>query len=185
VMVRSPRPGGIEAALKALNQDTKKAKEVFRDAVHSLLRRLQKLEPTLSPDLQIKIAALSEMAVPGRTHVPREGYYKEIVYVPEAEAATRLAQQLAQLAKGSPLLAGPKEVAESDYSLVRRVAFDCIPTTKRRILLACIAREELARVDIADSTRSYAEEDLRLQGLMNGKRLSDLARNLLTKAGVI
>ena len=51
-----------------------------------------------------RIAALAEFTVRARTHIHRNGYSKEIEYVPEPEAATRLAQQLAQLSKGSALV---------------------------------------------------------------------------------
>ena len=54
----------------------------------------------------------------GRTHIPRAGNSKEIEYVPEIEAATRLAQQLAQLTKGSALLDGRKVANEDDYATV-------------------------------------------------------------------
>jgi len=69
--------------------------------------------------------------------------------------------------------------------LVRRVAFDCISATKRKILEACIAGEELANVKLPGSTRSYAVEDLTTQDLLDGNRLSNFASDLLTKAGVI
>ena len=185
LMVRSHRPGGIEAALMAMNQDNKEVKEHLRNAVHSLLNGLPHFDPTLSPQLQLRIAALTEFAVLGRTQVPRDGYSKGIIYVPEPEAATRLAQQLAQLAKGSALLDRRKQVAEMDCRLVQRVAFDCIPATRRKILDACIANEELTKLNIPDSTWSYAVEELRFQGLMHGDKLSDLAMDLLIKGGVI
>ena len=185
LMVRSSRPGGIEAALKAMNQDGKKVKEELRDAAHSLFNGLQQFEPVLSPEYQLKIAALTEVTVRGRTHTPRNGYTKDIIYVPEPEAATRLAQQLAQLAKGSALLDGRKEVSESDFQLVKRVAFDCIPASKRKILEAGIAREDLDEVNLPESTRTYAIEDLQSQQLINEGKLSDLACSLLWDAGVI
>jgi integrase len=44
---------------------------------------------------------LAEFVVRARTHVPRDSH-KHVIYVPEAEAPTRLSQQLCQLAKESP-----------------------------------------------------------------------------------
>ena len=56
-------------------------------------------------------------------------------HTPEAESATRLAQQFAQLAKGSAVLDGRSEVDEADYkNCVQRVAFDCIPAVRRTLL---------------------------------------------------
>jgi hypothetical protein len=106
VMIRWPRAGGIEAGLAAMNQDGARATEELRVAVNELFARLANRQPVLSRDLQVRIAALSEIAVRARTHVPRDGYSKAIVYVPEPESNTRLAQQLAQVAKGSALLDG-------------------------------------------------------------------------------
>jgi len=76
-----------------------------------------------SGTFQQRIAALTEFVVRARTHVTRDSYAKkEITYIPEAEAPTRLSHQLAQLSKGSARLAGRTEVNEQDYSIVRRCA---------------------------------------------------------------
>jgi hypothetical protein len=115
-----------------MNQDNSQAKADIKEAVHHLLSTRPQINPILSHEIQVKIAALTEIAVRGRTHVPRSGYNKEIFYVPEAESATRLAQQLAQLAKGSALLDNRLEVSHEDFSLVRRAAFDCMPPQGRR-----------------------------------------------------
>ncbi len=195
LMVRSPRAEGEEAALSAMNQDNADAKKALKQAVHGLFNGLPVVEPEVPSEIQRKIAALTEVAVHGRTHVPRSGNAKEIVfYVPQAESPTRLAQQLVQLAKGSARLDRRRVVNEKDLGLVRRVAFDCIPSIRRAILDALISGElpDPSKLKIPPTTFHYAVQDLELQGLIQTEkhgnrelhRLSTLAEDLLRRAGV-
>jgi len=149
-----------------------------------LLHSLPKVVPDLPREFQRQIAALTELAVRGRTHVPGAGYSKDIICVHEPEAATRLAQQLAQLAKGSSLLDGRNVVSEEDCKLVRRVAFDCIPAVRRKILEALISGQSLKGLELPNSTLSYAKEDLQSQGFIEGQGLSQLALQHLREAGM-
>jgi hypothetical protein len=138
----------------------------------------------------LAVAGLAEVAVRARTHVGRAGYNKEIIYVPEPESSTRLAQQLAQLAKGSALIGGRTEVNDEDMTLVRRVAFDCIPPTRKQIIEALITGLPLASLKMPGSTLSYAKEDLEAQGILEWleskerPRLTNLARECLGMAGI-
>jgi len=185
VMIRWHRPGGVEAALKAMNQNCEKRSQDLKRAVHALMRELPKQSPELSLALQEKTAALAEFAVRGRTHVHRNGHSKTIEYIPEPEAATRLAQQLAQLAKGSALLSGKTEVNEEDYPLVQRVALDCIPKARRTLLEALIRGEGVDKCGLPGSTGSYVREELQAMDLLAGDALSRKARDLLAQAGVL
>ena len=185
VRVRLPRPA-TEAGLKAMNQDVEEAKAELHAAVRALFAALPKTDPTLPDELQQRIAALAEFTVRARTHVPRSGYgAKEILYIPEPEAPTRLAQQLAQLAKGSALLAGRKVATEDDYRLVQRAGFDCIPAVRRKVLDVLIAGEDINRAKLPVSSVGYAEEELSWLGLTASLSLSSLARDLLRQAGVL
>ena len=191
LMVRWHRPGGVEAAMKAMNQDIGAAKAEMKAAVHAVFKAL----PTEGDDVslltedQYQVAALADFAVRARTQVTRQSYTKVILYTPEPEAATRLAQQLCQLAKGSALLVGRTQVGVEDLDLVRRVAFDCIPAVRRQWLDHCIGTamgEELLAPSIPGSTLHYAREDLKsLKLLDEDNGLSDLALDLLDKAGVL
>src|SRR5262249_29785846 len=153
-------------------------------AVHRIFDVIQAhlTEPKLTEEAQHMIAALAEFAVRGRTHIPRSGYSKDIIYVPEPEAATRLAQQLAQLAKGSALLVGRAAVNVEDYRLAQRVALDCIPATRRRVLDPLIAGKPPNRADLPKATLHYAVEDLQSQELLVKDELSPLALQLLQEA---
>jgi len=183
VMVRWPRAGGEEAALRAMNQDTRVAKAELKAAVHHLINSLPPHTPELFPDMQVKIAALGEFTVRARTHVPREG--KIILAVPEAESATRLSQQLAQVAKGSALIGGRTVADETDYRIARRAALDSIPATRRKILDALIAGNDVASAGLPASTEHYVTEDLEVLEVLASKKLSPLAERLLRKAGIL
>ena len=194
VMVRWSRPGGTEAALSAMRQDRQRAPQELRDEVTALFDSLPDCQPVLPAEVQRRIAALAEFTVIARTHMPREGKNKEIIYVPEPEASTRLAQQLAQLAKGSALLAGRDLVNEEDFLLVRRVAFDSIPATRRRILDALASGKQPSDAGLPSSTCNYAVLDLRSLKLvvhawdsaegMGVQFLSRQAKRLLVEAGI-
>jgi hypothetical protein len=166
--------------VRAMNQDCKARAIELQEAVHNLICGLSTQEPPLSSEMQHNIAALAEFTVLARTHISRDKR-KEIEYVPEAEAPTRLAQQLAQLAKGSALVKERSEVGEDDYRMVKRVAFDCIPTPRRNLLEALIRGEKGTG---AASTLSYARQELEALELLSGSALSGLSTNLLCLAGV-
>jgi hypothetical protein len=185
VLIRWPRAGGTEAALVAMDQQTEQAKDDLKQAIHSLIENLAAIEPQLSTAIKHRIAALTEITVRGRTHVPRFGRTKEIIYEPEPESATRLAQQLAQLSKGSALISGREVVSDEDYQLVRRVALDCIPPVRRKILETLISGGNTKDTRIPASTLSYAVEDLEMQGLLEDRRLSSSAVELLKQSGIL
>jgi hypothetical protein len=182
VMIRWKRPGGVDAALRAMNQNRNAAKAEGKAAVHRLMKSLPPgVNPTLTPEFQEKIAAIGEFVVRGRTVVPRDRS-KVILDLPEPESATRLPQQLAQLAKGSALIGGRSVADETDYAVARRVAFDCIPGVRRKVIDALITGGEYP---LPHSTLTYVKEDLEALGLTDDDCFSELAEDLLRRGGVL
>ena len=189
VMVRCDRAGGPEAALAAMRQNRIEARRELKSAVHSLLGVLPRIEPVLLRAIEGKLAALAEFVVRARTHVQRDGYNKrEIGYLPEPESPTRLAQQLCQLSKGSAVLDHRFFVLDKDYRLVCRVGMDCIPAIRLKILDYLGTRDESEVNKLPGSSRTYAEEELRLVRLISGSgtraELSQEALDLLAAAGL-
>jgi hypothetical protein len=176
VMIRWAR-ADQEAALRAMTQDIEQARHDLKTAVHALFESLPDGDPTIPRDIQKRIAALAELAVRARSHVPREGPDKAVIGEPHPESPTRLAQQLAQLVKGSTGLAHRKDVNPQDFALARRAAFDCIPARRRTMLDVLIYGKE--PIVINSSTKGYDREDLQVLGLVEGKGLSKLALKLL------
>ena len=68
------------------------------------------------------------------------------------------------------------------YGLVKRVAFDCIPTSRRRLLNALIGGEKSAG---AASTLSYAKQELEALALLSDGALSDFACDLMRQANML
>jgi hypothetical protein len=184
LQVRLPRADGVEAALAAMAQDTAAAKAALRAALHELFASLPNTEPVLLPETLRRIASLAEFTVKARTHVQRSGYgNKEMIALPEPESATRLAQQLAQLAKGLALLDGRDHVNDDDYRLVQRTAADNIPPIRRKILEAISSGKPPSTSGLPASTCSYHMKDLEAVGLLQDQQLSPLAWDLLNQAG--
>jgi hypothetical protein len=190
LLVRSARPDGVDSARSAMRQNITQAKQDLRAAVDQLFSGLPDYEPGINTQDFDGIAHLAEFTVRARTHVPRNSYgKKEIRYVPEAEAPTRLAQQLCQVAKGSALLGNRDTVAREDLMLVKRVALDCIPAVRRKILVAVIdgsiaadGEFQFSSIDLPKVTRFYAAEDLEALDLLEnckGWNLSDLSIQLI------
>jgi hypothetical protein len=175
VMVRWAR-AGQEAALRAMKQDIERARTDLRTAIHNLFRSLVAAEPAVSDELSLRLAALAEFAVCARSYVPREGADKAVVGKPQPESATRLGQQLRQLAMGSARLSGRDRINGEDFDVARRAAFDCTPARRRAMLDSLIQGEKVA---VSTSTKRYDREDLEVLGLVEGNRLSPRAEQLL------
>jgi hypothetical protein len=168
VMVRWQR-AGVEAARKAILQDPKAVHADVRAAVHALLTGLPSGEIEIADTWQDRIVKLAEIAVRGRTNVNRNSVTKEIEDEPQPESATRLAQQLCQLAKGSARLDGRNTVTQLDFDLVKRVAFDCLPPRRKEILVAAANKRPIRS---KSSTTHYDCQDLEAVGLLRENELS-------------
>lgn len=184
VMIRWRRPDGIEAALTAMNQNSAEARTQLQRVVTDLFKDMPNIEPTIPEDIQHMVASLADFTTRARTQVARSGYTKEMQYLPEPESSTRLAQQLAQLAKGSALLDCRQCVDDSDYTLVKRVAFDCIPTIRRKAFEALIRNDD-AGSGLPKTTLHYVMEDLEALELIESGSLAQNARIALENARVI
>ena len=183
-----------------MGQDRQRVRQELRNAVSALFDSLSEQQPALPEEFGRRIAALAEFVVVARTHVPRDGRTKHVIYVPEPEAPTRLAQQLGQLAKGSALLAGRETVTDEDVAIVQRAGMDCILTTRRKIIEVLMRGKHRSAIMLASalkmpwSTYSYAMMDLKSLGLVDSSYdheegetvqwLTRQAKRLLRQAGV-
>jgi hypothetical protein len=62
-----------------------------------------------------------------RTGVARDGYSRDLLYIPEPEAPTRLMKQLAQL--GAAMLAIGVDETET-WRLLRKIGWDSVPAVR-------------------------------------------------------
>ena len=85
----------------------------------------------LSITEQDTLVTLAGLAVRCRSAVERDGYNREIELIPDAEAPTRLVNQLARLLSGLRRIGADEQQA---WRIVRKVALDSIPDLRRNVL---------------------------------------------------
>lgn len=83
------------------------------------------------------LITLTDIVTRARSGVPRDGYSRELLYLPEPEAPTRLAKQLAQL--GAAMLAIGIGETET-WRLLREIGWDSVPAVR------CAVIETLSRL---------------------------------------
>lgn len=77
------------------------------------------------------LVLLSDMITRARSGVARDGYSRDLLYLPEPEAPTRLAKQLAQLT--AAMLAIGVDEAEA-WRLARKVGWDSVPAVRCQLI---------------------------------------------------
>jgi hypothetical protein len=81
---------------------------------------------------------LTDIVTRARSGVARDGYSRDLLYLPEPEAPTRLAKQLAQLGAAA-LAIGVSEV--ETWRLLKKVGWDSVPAV-RCAVIDCLAQQE-------------------------------------------
>ena len=170
LLIRWKRIGGVDAAMKAMNQDFAAKEIAMRSAVHTMFTLMESApEPHLDTATTRTIAAIAEIVALGRPAIERE-HNDELLYEPEAEGATRLSQQLCQLAKGSARLDGRDMVSDSDLKIVHRVAWDTLPPLRAKVLRALLRGEKVESTKLSPTTLWRITGDLQHVGLMTSDR---------------
>jgi hypothetical protein len=91
----------------------------------------------LSAGFTEPLVVLADLVTRARSGVARDGYSRDLLYMPEPEAPTRLAKQLAQL--GAALLAIGVSEFET-WRVVRKLGWDSVPAV-RRAVIDCLAKQ--------------------------------------------
>jgi len=100
--LRWPRPDSPEAGEWAIRQQGREAdiQAQMQAAIKAIFKQAAKAKPALPKAMETRIAQLAEVVALGRTHVFRSSYgNREIEYVPEAEANTRLSKGIAAITR--------------------------------------------------------------------------------------
>ena len=84
------------------------------------------------------LIVLTDIVTRARSGVARDGYSRDLLYLPEPEAPTRLAKQLAQL--GAAALAIGVSEAET-WRLLKKVGWDSVPAV-RCAVIDCLAKQD-------------------------------------------
>jgi len=182
LQLRWHRPDSPEAGEWAINQQgqEEEIRAELGKTVKGIFDSASKTVPTLPPEMRVRIARLAEVVALGRTHVYRSGYgSREIEYVPEPEANTRVSKGLAAIAKGIAALNRHSEVAEQDLQDALRVGLDCLPENRRRLLLAAVKGQDLASVPLARTIRQREIEELEALSILGeGDRKGKLTESV-------
>lgn len=162
LQVRWHRPDSEEAGEWAIRQQGQEGEIRKRlcNAVSAIFKNALKESAPLSADMQKRIASLAEIVALSRTHVFRDGYSREIEYIPEPEANTRIAKQLAAIARGAASISGHGSVTDEEFEDVRRVAFDCLTETRRRLFEAILRGENASNIFKVQAVRDRELQDL-------------------------
>jgi hypothetical protein len=110
----------------------------IRDTVSGFLEQFRGCGPLSLPDeLDEDLIVLADIVTRARSGVARDGYSRDMLYLPEPEAPTRLAKQLAQLHAALLAIGAGHEEA---WRVTRKVGWDSVPAV-RCTVLDCLARE--------------------------------------------
>ncbi len=128
----------------------------------------------LPESLTEQLVVLSDIVTRARSGVPRD-YNGNLSFIPEPEAPTRLAKQLAQL--GAALLAIGVDEGET-WRLIRKAGWDSVPAVRCSVL-DCLSRQSepvlmstiQEQTGLPDRTAARVVEDVVVLGL--AKRVKD------------
>jgi hypothetical protein len=191
LQLRWHRPDSEEAGEWAIRQQglEKKIQGECASEVKAIFDASLETPPELSSEHRTQLAKAAELTAIARTHVGRAAFgNREIEYVPEPEANTRISKGLAAIARGVAALNRRDRVSDADMQDALRVSLDCITDTRRRILLAAIYGEEPALVPMPRTVRTRQIEELEalelLEGADNRWTLTEKAQNLVNLSGL-
>lgn len=181
IQVRMNAVDEMKCAKMAMENSEKESNH--RQEIAGLMKELLEgiLTALVMPEIDTttydRLAALATICVRARTAIKRDRYSREFDYVPEPEAPPRLAKQLALLARGLAVLRGRQIVNQEDFKTVYRVAIDCLPRNRAKLLTFLMnGRQKL--------NASTAMKELRLSGNVVYRSLEEMvALDLLKKEG--
>lgn len=119
---------------------------------------------------------LAVFVVQARTAVERDGYDREVLVMPSAEAPGRLVHALGSLLSGAEAIGADQATA---WRIVSKAAWDCLPDMRRTLLRYLLDRPNARIADASTATgipRTTAErtlEDLVLLGLVEQHKEAD------------
>jgi hypothetical protein len=140
VLYRMPEVPRVEIARRSLARrgHEPELREHIRATVGDFLEQFVACDRLELPDTFVEpLVGLSDIITRARSGVARDGYSRDLLYLPEPEAPTRLAKQLAQL--GAAALAVGVSDTET-WRLLRKVGWDSVPAV-RCAVIDCLARQ--------------------------------------------
>jgi len=137
---------------------------------------VQRVNRTLTQDEQKRLIRLAAYTARARTAVVRDGYSQEVLYLPQVEGPGRLVKAYARLLGGLEAIGCESSTA---WATLTRIAIDCAPALRTRVIRELVARPTTARtsdiaaaVETATKTAARYLEDLSLLRLAVRTKLS-------------
>jgi hypothetical protein len=140
VLFRSRVPDRLRLALKALQGagSERKMRQALRAAMAAFFAGRGSTPPVVPDGVLHQLARVADFITRARSGVQRDGFRRELEYAPEPEAPTRFAKVLLSLARGIALAFDSPEVTPREVNLVLRVALDCLPLVRHRVIAALV-----------------------------------------------
>jgi len=128
----------LNLARKAISNtgDENEMREDIQESIANFVAgiKIPSTNPAVSGTVQEKIAHLASLCVLGRSGVFRNGYSRDIEFIPDPELPTRLTKELLKIASALSLIDSTSE--EKNYELIYKIGLDSIPRVRRAILRA-------------------------------------------------
>jgi hypothetical protein len=158
VLLRPVMPDRKQLAIAALKSRGRE-REMRQDlatAMHGFLAARGSTVPDASAAVLDRVATVADFITRARSGVQRDGYKRELEYAPEPEAPTRFAKVLLSLGSGIALAYDSPEVTDRELRLVLRVALDCLPLIRHRVIAALVDGAIMSDADGRLSTSEIA-----------------------------
>ncbi|MFH1110712.1 MAG: hypothetical protein V1790_16165 [Planctomycetota bacterium] len=166
------RRAKVKRALANTNDETAMRRELSNAALGVLAQT--PYPPTIPDDIADRLIHLADFVSRARSGVSRNRQ-GVVEHIPAPEVGTRVGKALKKLAMGIAMARGVKGVDEEIYRIVRRVALDCVPSMRGRLLRVlwdCRGAHELTstiadRAELGTDTAKVWLDDLRLLGIVD------------------
>jgi hypothetical protein len=156
-------------ALKAVGTEREMRREL-REIVTSFLTNVPIVDVALEEDVIEQLGALADIATWMRSAVVRDGYSRDIASLPEAEAPTRMAKELAGMVRALRVLGRTQTEA---LDLAGRLAGDSIPPTRLSVIRMLAVQEDWidttdagTTIGLPTTTTRRVLEDLEALGIV-------------------
>ena len=178
VLYRMPEMTRRKIAQRSLKRRGREAelREQIRDLVGRFLAQYRDVGRLELPETFIEpLITLADIVTRARSGVARDYQTRDILYLPEPEAPTRLAKQIAQL-MAALLEIGVDE--NETWRLAEKVGWDSVPAVRSAVirLLSRQEGQELTRAELQEktglpeTTLRRVEEDLVVLGLATHRK---------------
>ncbi len=144
--------------------------------------------PFENDTLKTKLIILSDLGAKLRSQVSRNGYTKEVEFLPVPEVGTRLVKQLSKLLYGIALVREKEAISNDEYNLGLRIVNDNLASNRAIILRFLTGSTDKSLADISmytkipTSTVRYAVEDLILLDIVfEDSQIYHINENIMQK----